>query len=66
MSVRETVRVGIFGPSWWVDYWHLPAIRSQPNAVITGVCGISPRDEQEIKGKIRSRGALFYRCGQNA
>lgn len=47
----ETVRVGIIGPSWWVDYWHLPGIRNHPHAEITAVCGAQAREPAEIQAK---------------
>lgn len=59
MSIRETVRVGIIGPSWWVDFWHLPAIQNHPFAEVTAVCGVSPRDEQEVKAKYGSSARYF-------
>lgn len=59
MSTRDKVRVGIIGPSWWVDFWHLPAIQSHPFAEITGVCGTTARDEQEIKSKYGT-GARYF------
>ncbi len=48
---KEQVRVGIIGPSWWVNFWHLPAIQNHPNAYITAVCGESDRDPDEVKTK---------------
>ncbi|HZO88020.1 MAG TPA: Gfo/Idh/MocA family oxidoreductase [Chthonomonadaceae bacterium] len=51
MNEAGKVRVGIIGPSWWVDYWHLPAIQNHPNAIITGVCGERPRGAAEVKAK---------------
>ena len=47
----ETVRVGIIGPSWWVNYWHLPAVQNHPHAEITAVCGASARDEADVQAK---------------
>ena len=38
MSLAEKVRVGIIGPSWWVNYWHLAALQNHPNAEIVAVC----------------------------
>jgi predicted dehydrogenase len=47
----ETVRIGIIGPSWWVNYWHLAAIQTHPNAEITALCGEKPRDAEEVRTK---------------
>jgi predicted dehydrogenase len=55
----ETVRVGIIGPSWWVNYWHLPAIQNHPNAEITAVCGAKPREEAEVRAKYGAHARYF-------
>src|SRR5579871_4244170 len=47
----ETVRIGIIGPSWWVNYWHLPAIQNHPHAVVAAICGRNVRDEAEARAK---------------
>jgi len=51
LTVNDIVRVGIIGPSWWVDYWHLPAIQNHPHAIITAICGQKERDREEIHAK---------------
>ena len=51
MSQEAKVRVGIIGPSWWVHYWHLPALQNHPYAEIVAVCGTKARDEAETQGK---------------
>ncbi len=56
---RETVRVGIIGPSWWVNYWHLAALQHHPHAMITALCGAKERDAEEVKAKYGA-GATFY------
>ncbi len=43
--------MGIIGPSWWVDYWHLPAILNHPDAEIVALCGARPRDSADIAAK---------------
>lgn len=43
--------MGIIGPSWWVDYWHLPALLRHPDAEIVALCGERVRDEAEIAEK---------------
>jgi predicted dehydrogenase len=47
----DTVRIGIVGPSWWVDYWHMPACRNHPNAKIVAICGERSRDAEEVHAK---------------
>jgi predicted dehydrogenase len=47
----ETVRVGIVGPSWWVNYWHLPALKNHINTEIVAVCGTSERDSAGVEEK---------------
>ncbi len=37
-----TVRVGVFGTSWWVDSMYLPALTANPNAQVVAVCGRDP------------------------
>jgi predicted dehydrogenase len=49
--VLKKVRVGIIGPSWWVDYWHLPAILNHPDAEIVALCSARPRDAAEVSAK---------------
>ncbi len=51
MNGSERVRVGIIGPSWWVNYWHLPAIQNHPHAEIAAVCGANARDAAEVQAK---------------
>ena len=52
----DEVRVGIIGPSWWVDYWHLAAIKNHPAAEIHAVCG----------GKERAPGDVTHKYGVQA
>jgi len=47
----EEVRVGIIGPSWWVDYWHLAGIRNHPAAEIHAVCGCTGREPGDVTHK---------------
>ncbi len=51
MESLETVRIGVIGPSWWFDFWHLPAIRRHPQAALVAVCGARPRAEDEAAAK---------------
>ena len=59
MSVADKVRVGIIGPSWWVNYWHLPALLNHPRAEIAAVCGAKTRDEAETKAKYGADVQIF-------
>ena len=45
--MKEIVRVGIIGPSWWVNYWHLAGLKHHPNARIIAVCGTKERSESD-------------------
>jgi predicted dehydrogenase len=45
------VRIGIIGPSWWVDYWHLPALLSHPDAEIAALCASKLRDPAAVAEK---------------
>jgi predicted dehydrogenase len=51
LNEKEKVRVGIIGPSWWVNFWHLPALQNHPNAEIGAVCGAKERDPAEARAK---------------
>ena len=55
----DAVRVCLAGPSWWADYWHLPAIESHPNAEIVGVCGEKTRDGADVKAKYGESARYF-------
>lgn len=55
----DTVRVGIIGPSWWVDFWHLPALLHHPDVIITAVCGTQDRTADEIKIKYGEKAKYF-------
>lgn len=50
-GVKERVQIGIIGPSWWVNYWHLIGIRNHRNADIVAICGANLRDEAEVQQK---------------
>jgi predicted dehydrogenase len=55
----EEVRVGIVGPSWWVDYWHLAAIRNHPAAEIHAICGGSERAPGDVTHKYGVQARYF-------
>lgn len=58
-SEERKVRVGIIGPSWWVDYWHLPGIQNNPHAEVVAVCGATGRDEAEVRSKYGANARFF-------
>src|SRR5579871_2711035 len=55
----ERVRIGIIGPSWWVNYWHLAALQTHPHATITAVCGSQGREADELKAKYGAEAAYY-------
>lgn len=59
MEPLEEVRVGIIGPSWWVNYWHLPAIQNHPQSEIHAICGTSERKPEEIAAKYGCQARFF-------
>jgi predicted dehydrogenase len=59
MEPLEEVRVGIIGPSWWVDYWHLAGIRNHPAAEIHAVCGGSDRAPGDVTRKYGVQARYF-------
>ena len=44
----EMLRIGVIGPSWWFDFWHLPSVQRHPDAKIVGVCGEKPRTDDRL------------------
>lgn len=59
LNPLDTVRVGIIGPSWWVNYWHLAAIETHPDAEITALCGDKPREVDEVQAKYGPHARYF-------
>ena len=55
----EKVKIGIVGPSWWINYWHLPAIQNHPNAEIVAICGDTPRNLIDIQEKYGENAQYF-------
>ncbi len=55
----EEVRIGIIGPSWWVDYWHLAGIKNHPVAEIHAVCGSVGREPGEVTHKYGVQARYF-------
>ncbi len=48
--MSENVRVGVVGTSWWADDFHLPTLKSHPQAEIAAICG-RDRDRAEAMAK---------------
>ena len=59
LDILDAVRVCLAGPSWWADYWHLPAIQNHPNAEIVGVCGEKARDAAAVRAKYGDSARYF-------
>lgn len=55
----ESVRIGIVGPSWWVNYWHLPALQNHSNTEIVAVCGTSEREPDSVREKYGAAARYF-------
>lgn len=55
----ETVRIGIVGPSWWVNYWHLPALQNHANTEVVAVCGTSERGQDSVREKYGANARYF-------
>lgn len=43
-----TVRVGVFGTSWWADTMYLPPLDSHPDCTVVAVCGRRPEPAQSF------------------
>jgi myo-inositol catabolism protein IolC/predicted dehydrogenase len=41
-GATTSVRVGVFGTSWWADAMYLPPLRNHPAAEVVAVCGRQP------------------------
>ena len=49
--MSEQVRVGIVGTSWWADAFHLPMLKSHPQAVLAAICGRQRERAEEMARK---------------
>ncbi len=38
-KMKEKVRLGLIGTSWWSDLMFLPSLKSHPQADLVAVCG---------------------------
>ncbi|MEM7274601.1 MAG: Gfo/Idh/MocA family oxidoreductase [Actinomycetota bacterium] len=46
-----TVRVGIFGTSWWTDTMYLPPLDAHPDATVVAICGRRAAPAQALADK---------------
>jgi predicted dehydrogenase len=49
--MRDKVRVGVIGTSWYADIAHLPRVKSHPRAELAAVCGRNRERAQEMATK---------------
>ena len=52
--MKETVRFGVIGTSWWADSIHLPALVSDPRVALVAISGRSAERAQETAAKYGS------------
>lgn len=55
----EKVRIGVVGPSWWFDFWHLPAIQNHPEAELSAICSARPRSEEDAAQRYGKEAACY-------
>jgi predicted dehydrogenase len=48
MTARNRARVGVVGTGWWATHTHLPALVSNPDAEIVGVCDVVGARAREV------------------
>ena len=49
--MKQSVRVGMIGTSWWADAMHLPSLASHDGAEIAAICGRNRERADEMAGK---------------
>jgi len=49
--MKEQVRLGIIGTSYWVDGFHLPILQNHPHALVTSLCGRNQTKMDELARK---------------
>jgi predicted dehydrogenase len=49
--MREQVRLGIIGTSWWSDLAILPALSAHPQAAVVALCGRNRERAEELAGR---------------
>ncbi len=50
-EMKDRVRVGVIGTSWYADFMHLAALKSHPNAHIAAICGRNRERAEELARK---------------
>ena len=48
MTIGDRARVGVVGTGWWSTHTHLPALLSNPNATVVGVCDLDATRAREV------------------
>ena len=48
MTIDDRARVGLVGTGWWSTHMHLPALVSNPNAEVVGVCDLDSARAREV------------------
>ena len=49
--MREKIRIGIIGTSYWVDGFHLPILQKHPRAIVKSLCGRNQSKTEELARK---------------
>lgn len=49
--MREQVRIGVIGTSYWVDGFHLPILQNHPSAIVKSLCGRNQSKTEELARK---------------
>ena len=49
--MKETIRFGVVGTSWWADLMHLPSLKSHPDAEVVAICGRSKQPAEALAKK---------------
>ncbi len=62
MNKRERVRIGVMGPSWWVNYWHLVALKTHPHVDFVAVSSpeLAPDFEVEAREKYGPEVRVYF------
>src|SRR5689334_12113054 len=49
--MKDKVKVGVIGTSWWVDLMYVPSFNSHPDARVVAICGRNAKRAREIAAK---------------
>src|SRR5204863_9390107 len=50
-SMKETLRIGVIGTSWWMDNAHLPMLKADPRVEMMAICGRNRERAQAMANK---------------